>query len=110
MTKDQIIDFCLDNHHLTEKELNKKLIQHLQPSEVAEEYDHSKTSLMDACGLSKSKNINKDGFQLSMEHAESGSEIVEYIENKYSKRELSYITFQLINANTKLTKIIKYLK
>lgn len=110
MTKNQIIDFCLDNHHLTEKELNKKLIQHLKPSEIAEEYDHSKTSLMDACGLSKSKNINEDGFQLDMEPVEKGSEVVEYIENKYSKRELSYVVFQLINVNNKLTQLIKYLK
>lgn len=110
MTKDQIIDFCLDNHNLTDKELNEKLIQHLKPSEIAEEYDHSKSSLMDACGLSKSKNINEDGFELGIEHVESGSEIVELIENKYSKRELSYMTFQLMNVNNKLTKLIKYLK
>lgn len=110
MTKDQIIDFCLDNHNLTDKELNEKLIQHLKPSETVEEYDHSKTSLMDACGLSESKNINEEGFQLDMESAESGSEVVEYIENKYSKRELSYVVFQLINVNSKLTKLIKYLK
>lgn len=110
MTKNQIIDFCLDNNNLTDKELNEKLIQHLKPSETAEEYDHSKSSLMDACGLSKSKNINEDGFQLDMEHAENGSEVVEFIENKYSKRELSYVVFQLINVNSKLTKLIKYLK
>lgn len=110
MTKNQIIDFCLDNHHLTEKELNEKLIQHLKPSEIAEEYDHSKTSLMDACGLSKSRNISEEGFELGMEHVENGSEVVEFIEKKYSKRELSYVTFQLINVNSKLTKLIKYLK
>ena len=110
MTKNQIIDFCLDNHYLTEKELNEKLIQHLKPSEIAEEYNHSKTSLMDACGLSKSKNINEEGFELDIEHVENGSEVVEHIENKYSKRELSYVTFQLINVNNKLTKLIKYLK
>lgn len=110
MTKDQIIDFCLDNHNLTDKELNVKLIQHLKPSEIVEEYDHSKSSLMDACGLSKSKNISEEGFEFGMEHAESGSEVVEYIENKYSKRELSYMAFQLINMNNKLTKLIKYLK
>ena len=110
MTKNQIIDFCLDNHHLTEKELNEKLIQQLKPSEIAEEYDHSKSSLMDACGLSKSKNVSEEGFELSIEHANHGSEVVEYIENTYSKRELSYVTFQLINVNNKLTKLIKYLK
>lgn len=110
MTKNQIIDFCLDNNNLTDKELNEKLIQHLKPSENTEGYDHSKSSLMDACGLSKSGNINEEGFQLDMESAENGSEVVEYIENKYSKRELSYITFQLINVNSKLTKLIKYLK
>ena len=65
---------------------------------------------MDACGLSKSKNINEDGFQLDMEPVEKGSEVVEYIENKYSKRELSYVVFQLINVNNKLTQLIKYLK
>lgn len=110
MTKDQIIDFCLDNHNLTEKELNKKLIQYLEPSEIAEDYNHSKSNLMDACGLSKSKNVSEEGLELDIEHAEKGSEIVEHLENKYSKRELSYITFQLMNVNNKLTKLIKYLK
>lgn len=110
MTKNQIIDFCLDNHNLTEKELNEKLIQHLKPSEAIEEYNHSKNSLLDACGLSNSKNINEEGFSLDVEHMTHGSEVVEYIENTYSKRELSYMTFQLITLNGKLTKLIKYLK
>ena len=110
MTKNQIIDFCLDNHHLTEKELNEKLIQHLKPSENVEEYNHSKNNLLDACGLSNSKNITGEGFELNVEHMTHGSEIVEHIENNYSKRELSYIAFQLLNVNTKLTKLIKYLK
>ncbi len=110
MTKNQIIDFCLDNHNLTEKELNEQLIQHLNPSEIAEEYDHSKTSLVDACGLSKSKNIGKEGFTLEVENVGSNSEVVECIENKFSKRELSYMAFQLMDINNKLTKLIKYLK
>lgn len=110
MTKNQIIDFCLDNHNLTEKELNEKLIQHLKPSEAVEEYNHSKNSLLDACGLSKSTNVNKDGFELDVEHMTYGSEVVECIENTYSKRELSYMVFQLTNVNNKLTKLIKYLK
>ena len=110
MTKNQIIDFCLDNHNPTEKELNEKLIQHLKSSEAVEEYNHSKDSLLDACGLSNSKNITEEGFNLDVEHMTHGSEVVECIENTYSKRELSYMTFQLINVNGKLTKLIKYLK
>lgn len=110
MTKNQIIDFCLDNNNLTEKELNEKLIQYLKSSETAENYDHSKSNLMDACGLSNSRNISEEGFELDIKNVKSNSEIVEYIENKYSKRELSYIVYQLMEVNNKITKLIKYLK
>jgi len=92
MTSNQIIDFCLDNKNLSEKELNKQLVKLLN-NESTVPYDHNKINLIEACGIDPEQGIgNNTLFQLK--EKSRASEVVEQMENTLTKRELSYLLYR----------------
>ncbi len=99
MTNNQIIDFCLDNKNLTEKELNLQL-KNILSKETIVPYDHTKDSLLEACGLDSEKSLKSAAKMFSEvgEKYTSASEFVEQLEETFSKRELSYLFYNAIRS------------
>lgn len=113
MNKNEIIDYCLDNHHLTESELKQGLLNRLNVSTLPA-YNHNEKSVKDACGLTNSKLFSSDGNlaapNIPEERIDKVSMVVEYMEEIYNKRELAYLFVHTIKALESATRVLEILK
>ena len=113
MNKNEIIDFCLDNGHLSESELKRRLVNKLNKS-TSPAYNHEEKNVRDACGLNHSALFSPDGEftipDVPEERTDKVSMVVEYMEETYNKRELAYLFIQTTKALHTMTKMLEILK
>jgi hypothetical protein len=111
MTKNEIIDFCLDNGNLSDEKLAKELSSKLN-NEAHLPYRHEEKSIIAACRLENSPYI-EDGH-LDLPHIDgdscSTSKIIEIYESKMTKRELSFALVSTIRAGMEMIKTIEEMK
>lgn len=113
MNKNEIIDFCLDNGHLSESELERRLLNKLNKSTLPA-YSHEEKDVKDACGLTHSALFSPDGAlaipDVPEERTDKVSMVIEYMEETYNKRELAYLFVQTTKALSNMTKMLEILK
>lgn len=113
MNKNEIIDYCLDNGHLSESELKQGLLNKLNTSTLPA-YNHEEKDVKGACGLTHSALFSSDG-QLAIpdvpeEKTGKVSMVIEYMEETYNKRELAYLFMQTTKALQTMSKMLEILK
>lgn len=113
MGKNEIIDFCLDNDHLSESELVSSLLEVLSNKKAGNGYLHDDKNVFVACGLTESTLLS-DGVidfpDVPEEKQGKVSMIVEYLETKYSPRELAFLFVQAIKAFHKASELLNFLR
>jgi len=113
MNKNEIIDFCLDNGHLSESELERGLLNKLNTSTLPA-YNHEEKNVRDACGLAHSALFSPDGEfaipDVPEKETDKISKVIEYMEETYNKRELAYLFVQTTKVLQNMTKVLEILK
>ncbi len=113
MNKNEIIDYCLDNGHLSESELKRGLLNKLNTSTLPA-YNHEKKDVKDACGLTHSALFSSDGDldipNVPEERTGRLSMVIEYMEETYNKRELAYLFVQTTKALESMARMLEILK
>lgn len=113
MNKNEIIDFCLDNGHLSESELERRLLNRLNKS-ILPAYAHEEKDVKDACGLTHSAIFSPEGKidipNVPEERAGRVSMVIEYMEETYNKRELAYLFIQTTKALESMARMLEILK
>ena len=105
MNKNQIIDFCLDNGNLSNEELSQQLISLLQKNEH-KPYDHDNESVLGACGLEDSKNLENGKLILPPKDCSKRSQAIEFYEKNLTKRELSFYFTEVVHKMNMLLEVL----
>lgn len=110
MTKNEIIDFCLDNGNLSNEELVSKLSNKLSNEQYVP-FNHEDSDVVAACGLKNSKIISGNAIAIAADkEVSTTSELVEYFENNLTKRELAFVFVSAVNSAKELYKTNEQLK